>query len=144
MGFGPRCRLEVFRLALPWRRATVPRLAVPSRKVTEPLGVGPPRLRSLTVAVKVTGRPRFAGRGRAVRTVRVGAVPPIGPPGLGVGVGVGLMITVTIVPVLLGAKSAVPPYEAETVSVPAARLEVVNVATPLTSVALPIAPSWSL
>ena len=29
-------------------------------------------------------------------------------------------------------------------SVPAARLEVVNVATPLTSVALPIAPPWSL
>jgi hypothetical protein len=51
------------------------------RKVTEPIGVGPWCLRSLTAAVKVTGRPRFAGLGYAVRTVRVGAVPPIGTPG---------------------------------------------------------------
>ena len=54
------------------------------------------------------------------------------------------MVTVTLVPVLLGAKSAVPPYEAETVCVLAVRLEVVNVATPLTSGSLPSVPSWSL
>jgi hypothetical protein len=48
IGFGPRCRLEVLRLALSWRRATVPRLAVPSRNVTEPIGVRPWCWRFLT------------------------------------------------------------------------------------------------
>ena len=74
----------------PRRRATVPRTVVPSRKLTEPIGVGPRNFRSLTVAVKVTGRPRFAGLGCAARTVRVGAVPV----GVGVGVGVGFGVGV--------------------------------------------------
>ena len=47
-------------------------------------------------------------------------------------------------PVELAANSAVPPYEAVTVIVPAGRLEAVNVATPSSSVSLPIGPFWSL
>ena len=54
--FAPKTSLGVLSVALPRRRASVPRLNAPSRKVTDPLGVLPPRLRSLTVAVKVTGR----------------------------------------------------------------------------------------
>ncbi len=69
---------------------------MPSRKVTEPIGVGPRCLRSLTVALKVTGRPRFAGLGCAVRTVRVGAVPRIGPPGLMVTVTAGVTSRTTL------------------------------------------------
>src|SRR5690242_7907238 len=44
--FGPSGRMEVLRLALPWRRATVPRSAAPSRKVMEPPGVPPAWVRS--------------------------------------------------------------------------------------------------
>ncbi len=45
---------------------------MPSRKVTEPLGVPPPCVKFLTVAVKVAGRPNVAGRGVAVALILVG------------------------------------------------------------------------
>ena len=51
-----------------------------------------------------------------------------------------LPATVTIDPVALAAKLGVPPYEAVTVAAPAGRLDVVNAATPSTSVPVPITP----
>ena len=98
----------------------MPRLNAPSRKVTDPLGVLPPHLRSLTVAVKVTGRPRFAGLGRAVRTVGVaGRVRPVGR--------AGRMVTVTGLE-LLEAKVASPLYVAVMASVPGISVDVVRLA----------------
>ena len=49
----------------------------------------------------------------------------------------------TIVPVALGPRSAAPPYEAVKVYVSAARLDVMNIATPLISGTLAMQPYWS-
>ena len=53
--------LVVVKLALPPLRVAVPRLVVPSMKVTEPVGVPLPGALALTVAVKVTDRPKSDG-----------------------------------------------------------------------------------
>ena len=49
----------------------------------------------------------------------------------------------TIVPVALGPRSAAPPYKAVKVYVSAARLDVMNIATPLISGTLAMQPFWS-
>src|SRR5690348_1225664 len=67
----PTGKLDVLSLALPPRRATVPRTVVPSQKVTAPLGVPLRRPTTLTLAFKVTGRPRLAVLGLMVTTVTV-------------------------------------------------------------------------
>jgi hypothetical protein len=98
--------------ALPPTSGTVPSAVSPSRKVTSPIGSTLARLRFLTAAISVIGRPKDADLGLIVRLIRVLKRPEkgdfgccgslgaglgggagfgvVGPVPVGVGVGLGL------------------------------------------------------
>jgi hypothetical protein len=118
----------VVKLAVPLLKGIVPRAAVPSLNVTEPVA-----LIGLTVAIRVTGCPAVTGLDVAARVVEVG-------------VAAALITSLTGADVLVALLES-PLYDAVSVRVPTARLEVVSTALPpLVTGAAPMLtpPSWNV
>jgi hypothetical protein len=121
-------RVEVEKVVLPLLNGIVPRFALPSLNVTEPVA-----LIGLTVASRLTVCPAVTGLDVAARVVEVEVV-------------AALITSLTGADVLVALLES-PLYDAVSVRVPTARLEVVSTALPpLVTAAVPrlTVPSWNV
>src|SRR5215475_6098491 len=118
----PAGNCDVVSVAIPFLSVAVPSTVVPLLKATVPIGAGPEA--AVTFAVKVTARPTADGFMFDVKVVVVGTFK-----------------TVWDTTAELPAVVALPVYTAVmSCEAPACKVDVVKVATPLLSVALPSDP----